>query len=77
MPEFITRQAESKLHMFWPTMQEAWFQKHPEERILGLPLPTDPKARDLTPDELTRLGAAITARKGVSKAFFTLPTREC
>ncbi|KAJ7686446.1 hypothetical protein B0H14DRAFT_3534564 [Mycena olivaceomarginata] len=70
MPEFITRQAESKLHMFWPTMQEAWFQKHPKERILGLPLPTDPKARDLTPDKLTRLGTAITARKGQLENWF-------
>jgi hypothetical protein len=75
MSEFIKRQAEGKLHMFWATMQEAWFRTYPEERILGLPLPTDADARVLTPDELTRLGAAITARKGVSDAYFTRPTR--
>jgi hypothetical protein len=74
MSEFIKRQAESKLHLFWATMQEAWFQKHPEEHNLGLPLPTDADARDLTSDELTRLGAAITARKAVSNASFTHAT---
>jgi hypothetical protein len=70
MLEFIKQQAEGKLHLFWPTMQEAWFQTYSEEHILGLPLPTDPNARDLTQDELARLGAAITARMGVSKSFF-------
>ncbi|KAJ7866846.1 hypothetical protein B0H14DRAFT_2573269 [Mycena olivaceomarginata] len=70
MSEFIKRQAEGKLHLFWPTMQEAWFQTYSEERILGLPLPTDADARVLTPDELMRLGAAITARKGQLENWF-------
>ncbi|KAJ7839388.1 hypothetical protein B0H14DRAFT_3698159 [Mycena olivaceomarginata] len=72
MSEFIKRQAEGKLHMFWATMQEAWFRTYPEERILGLPLPTDADAdaRVLMPDELTRLGAAITARKGQLENWF-------
>ncbi|KAJ7347693.1 hypothetical protein DFH08DRAFT_960128 [Mycena albidolilacea] len=51
-------------------MQEAWLQKYPEEHNLGLPLPTDTDTRDLTSDELTRLGAAITARKAQLENWF-------
>ncbi|KAJ6512091.1 hypothetical protein C8R47DRAFT_1207442 [Mycena vitilis] len=64
LPAFIKRQAEHKLHLFWPSMHEAWFMLNPEQRALGLPLPTDPTARALTPEEIEVLGAATVVRKG-------------
>ncbi|KAJ7225246.1 hypothetical protein B0H12DRAFT_1240680 [Mycena haematopus] len=63
LSEFIQRQAENKLHLFWPTMYEAWFKENPEHCRLGLPLPKDADARELTPDELAMLGTAIKAKK--------------
>ncbi|KAJ6458297.1 hypothetical protein C8R45DRAFT_1221666 [Mycena sanguinolenta] len=63
LPLFIQRQAEGKLHLFWPPLMEAWFQKYPEHTLLNLPLPADKDGRELTPDELARLGAAIKARR--------------
>jgi hypothetical protein len=69
MPDFIKRQAEGKLHLFKPTMEEDWFREFPEQRKLGLPLPKGPDACQLTQDELATLGAAIQARKGVSTVF--------
>ncbi|KAJ6451805.1 hypothetical protein C8R45DRAFT_1223757 [Mycena sanguinolenta] len=66
LPLFIQRQAEGKLHLFWPPLMEAWFQKYPEHTLLNLPLPADKDGRELTPDELARLGAAIKARRSVS-----------
>ncbi|KAJ6486557.1 hypothetical protein C8R47DRAFT_1216657 [Mycena vitilis] len=64
LPAFVTRQAEHKLHLFWPSMHEAWFTQNPEQAVLGLPLPNDPTARALTPDEMKVLGAATVVRKG-------------
>ncbi|KAJ7450107.1 hypothetical protein FB451DRAFT_1566645 [Mycena latifolia] len=63
LKDYITRQAESKLHLFWPAMVEAWFRQYPEHPGLGLPMPNDPSARVLTEDELALLGVAITARR--------------
>ncbi|KAJ7714239.1 hypothetical protein B0H14DRAFT_3635407 [Mycena olivaceomarginata] len=63
MPDFIRRQAEGKLHLFWPVMVESWFKKFPEELNLNLPLTSDKKARRLTPDELATLGIALRARR--------------
>jgi hypothetical protein len=71
LAEFIKRQAEGKLHLFWAPMHEAWFKVFPEHTHLNLPLPNTKDARQLTPDELTVLGAAILARKGVSTMLFT------
>ncbi|KAF8187858.1 hypothetical protein K438DRAFT_1764568 [Mycena galopus ATCC 62051] len=64
MPDFIKRQAEGKLHLFWPPMPEGWFQRYPEEKDLKLPLPTDQDKRALTSEEVLKLGAAILVRKG-------------
>ncbi|KAJ6448592.1 hypothetical protein C8R45DRAFT_1115197 [Mycena sanguinolenta] len=63
LPKFIERQAEGKLHLFWPPVMEAWFKEYPEHTKLNLPLPTDPDARPLSDDELATLGAAIKARR--------------
>jgi hypothetical protein len=76
MSDFMKRQAEGKLHLFTPAMQEAFFHEFPEHHKLGLPLPKGPDARQLTQDELVTLGAAIQARKGVSTAFITCSTRQ-
>ncbi|KAF8179380.1 hypothetical protein K438DRAFT_1769085 [Mycena galopus ATCC 62051] len=63
MPDFVRRQAEKKLHLFWPTLYAAWFEQFPEHTALKLPLPKAEGARELTPDELATLVAAILARK--------------
>ncbi|KAJ7710145.1 hypothetical protein B0H16DRAFT_1745735 [Mycena metata] len=70
MPDYIRRQAERKLHLFWPPMQAGFFGKWPEHANLGLPLPDDPDARKLTDDELVYLGIAITARIKQLEAWF-------
>ncbi|KAJ6614469.1 hypothetical protein B0H10DRAFT_2221204 [Mycena sp. CBHHK59/15] len=70
MADFIKRQAEGKLHLFKPAMEEDWFREFPEQRKLGLPLPKGPDARQLTQDELATLGAAIQARKGQLDNWF-------
>ncbi|KAJ6596597.1 hypothetical protein B0H10DRAFT_1960067 [Mycena sp. CBHHK59/15] len=59
MADFMRRQAEGKLHLFWPPMLEAYVAKWPEHGLLNLPLPNDPSARKLTQDELAIVGAAI------------------
>ncbi|KAJ7750624.1 hypothetical protein B0H16DRAFT_1460721 [Mycena metata] len=70
MPDFIRRQAEHKLHLFWPAMIEAWVRKWPEHAALGLPLPSDATARALTADELATVGAAIKERKNKLENWF-------
>jgi hypothetical protein len=69
MPDFVRRQAEKKLHLFWPTLYAGWFERYPEHTALNLPLSNAKDARELTPDELATLGAAILARKTVIDAF--------
>ncbi|KAJ7024940.1 hypothetical protein C8F04DRAFT_1191985 [Mycena alexandri] len=63
LAEFTVKQADGKLHLFWPPFYKAWFKKYPEEPVLGLPLPAGPDARQLTQVELATLGAAILATK--------------
>ncbi|KAJ6539873.1 hypothetical protein DFH09DRAFT_1090184 [Mycena vulgaris] len=63
MPEYIRRQAQKKLYMFWGPMEEGWFSRFSEHASLGLPLLSDPSAPALTKDQLTALGMAISARK--------------
>ncbi|KAJ7145478.1 hypothetical protein C8R46DRAFT_1232033 [Mycena filopes] len=70
MNQFISRQAEHKLHLFWPAMNEGYFRVWPEHVQLGLPLPTDPLARALTPEENTTLGVAVKAKKGQLENWF-------
>ncbi|KAJ7808719.1 hypothetical protein B0H14DRAFT_2608616 [Mycena olivaceomarginata] len=64
MAEFIKRQVEGKLDLFWAPMTEAWFNRFPEQATLKLPLPSDKNKRKLTEDETKALGKAITTRKG-------------
>ncbi|KAJ7116676.1 hypothetical protein C8R44DRAFT_739360 [Mycena epipterygia] len=70
MGDFMRRQGEGKLHLFWSGMQEAWFHRWPEERPLKLPIPSDADARALTDTELLLLGAAIRARKNQLENWF-------
>ncbi|KAJ6471704.1 hypothetical protein DFH09DRAFT_1476105 [Mycena vulgaris] len=70
LSDFITRQAEGKLHLFWAPMIEAWFRRWPEHTLLGLALPNDPSARPLTANELATLGAAIQARRRKLENWF-------
>ncbi|KAJ7078283.1 hypothetical protein B0H15DRAFT_804886 [Mycena belliarum] len=70
LQDFITRQAEGKLHLFWPSMYEAWFRKYPEHSALGLPMANDTDARPLTADELGILGAKILGRRKQIETWF-------
>ncbi|KAJ7495435.1 hypothetical protein FB451DRAFT_1387463 [Mycena latifolia] len=70
MKDYITRQAEGKLHLFWPNMLEAWFRKFPEYTNLGLPTPNDPNGRALTDEEMAALGLAIQARRKKLENWF-------
>ncbi|KAJ7769088.1 hypothetical protein DFH07DRAFT_768997 [Mycena maculata] len=69
LADFLRRQADGKLHLFWPIMEMKYFSLFPVEGRLGLPLPNDPSARTLTDDEVVVLGAVILAKK---KACFVL-----
>ncbi|KAJ7480487.1 hypothetical protein B0H11DRAFT_2280527 [Mycena galericulata] len=70
VPDYIRRQAERKLHLFWAPMMETWFKQFAEHTTLDLSLPNDANGRTLTPDELATLGAAILARKGQLENWF-------
>ncbi|KAJ7705758.1 hypothetical protein B0H16DRAFT_1747117 [Mycena metata] len=70
MPDYVRRQAQGKLHLFWPTMTEGFFSNWSEHAQLGLPLPNDPNARKLTDEELVTLGIAIKARIKQLEAWF-------
>ncbi|KAJ7019531.1 hypothetical protein C8F04DRAFT_1276131 [Mycena alexandri] len=70
MPDYVRRQAEHKLHLFWPPMQAGFFARWSEHARLGLPLPKDPNARKLTEDELAILGAALMARIKQLESWF-------
>ncbi|KAJ7801655.1 hypothetical protein B0H14DRAFT_3489312 [Mycena olivaceomarginata] len=70
MANFIQRQAEGKLHLFWPPMMEAWFTEFPEHEKLGLSLPTDQDATPLTEVELASLGAAIKTQRSKLENWF-------
>ncbi|KAF7347983.1 hypothetical protein MSAN_01750400 [Mycena sanguinolenta] len=69
VPDFLRKQAEKKLHVFWNTLYPQWFLKFPEHGVLGLPLPTDPEARELTDTEVLTVGAAIQSRKCINTWF--------
>jgi hypothetical protein len=73
MADYIRRQAEGKLHLFWPAMRQAFFAKFPEHVNLGLPLPTDQTAPKLTDEELAILKDAIESRKSVCDVYFAWP----
>ncbi|KAJ7881646.1 hypothetical protein B0H13DRAFT_2667571 [Mycena leptocephala] len=57
LPLYLTRQAEKKLHKFWPIVAEAFLQDYPEEARLGFTKAT------VTPEQWTALKDAIEARK--------------
>ncbi|KAJ7139955.1 hypothetical protein C8R43DRAFT_955042 [Mycena crocata] len=71
IPEFIQRQAENKLGLFWPTMQEEWFRRWPEQ---AAPNPDEPVV-PLTAQQLLALGAAILVRKNKLENYFRNNTR--
>jgi hypothetical protein len=64
IPLYLTRQAEKKLHKFWPIVGEAFLQDYPEEARLGFNKAT------ATPEQWTALKDAIEARKRVSRTFW-------
>ncbi|KAJ6453902.1 hypothetical protein C8R45DRAFT_1112167 [Mycena sanguinolenta] len=68
--DFVRKQAEKKLPAFFGTLYPLWFPKFPEHVLLGLPLSTDPNARQLTDDEKSTLGAAIRKRKQRLETWF-------
>ncbi|KAF7338920.1 hypothetical protein MSAN_02215300 [Mycena sanguinolenta] len=70
LPIYVQRQAEQKLSLFWPSMEEAWFQKYPEQAALDLPLPTDQNKRALEPEERVKLQKALEGRKGQLANWF-------
>ncbi|KAJ7120866.1 hypothetical protein C8R44DRAFT_736575 [Mycena epipterygia] len=70
MDNFMRRQGEGKLHLFWPGLYEAWFHKWPQERALQLPIPSDANARTLTDIELLLLGVAIKTKKTQLENWF-------
>ncbi|KAJ7620801.1 hypothetical protein B0H17DRAFT_1219496 [Mycena rosella] len=63
LPDFIRRQAQKKLHLFWGPMHEGWLVQFPEQAELGLPLPSDATAPPLMDPQMAVLGAAIEKRK--------------
>jgi hypothetical protein len=73
MADFLRRQAEKKLGQFWAPVYSAWLSKYPEQAELHLPLPDNPDAHQLTPDENKKLGAAITERKKVRMFLIRRP----
>jgi len=60
--EYIKRQGQRKLNLFWPAMQEAWFAQFPERVRLGLPS----GEALLTNDQIDVLHDAIIAHKKMS-----------
>ncbi|KAJ7353248.1 hypothetical protein DFH08DRAFT_804823 [Mycena albidolilacea] len=66
--DYLRRQAEKKLHLFWGPLHHQWFREFPEHAGLGLPLPGDENSRKLTDEETVILGAAIQSRKKASHA---------
>ncbi|KAJ7776640.1 hypothetical protein DFH07DRAFT_951774 [Mycena maculata] len=59
LPDFMRRQAEGKLHLFWGPFFLKFFGAFCMEAKLNLPLPTDRNAHKLTVEERTMLGDAI------------------
>ncbi|KAJ7511235.1 hypothetical protein B0H11DRAFT_2215074 [Mycena galericulata] len=70
LPEYIRRQAEGKLFLFWGPMKEAWFRRYPEQAELGLPLPTDRSAAPLSDIDKAILGKAIKSRSAQLVSWF-------
>ncbi|KAK7046253.1 hypothetical protein R3P38DRAFT_3420860 [Favolaschia claudopus] len=73
--EYITKQAENKLHVFWPLVREAFNRLSPPARRLGLPDHNDPKER-LTEAELDALGTAIAERNQQIKDWYRNKTKK-
>ncbi|KAJ7801998.1 hypothetical protein B0H14DRAFT_2614767 [Mycena olivaceomarginata] len=65
---YLRRQAEKKLHLFWGPLHHQWFREFPEHATLGLPLPGDENGRKLTDEETVILGAVILSPKKASHA---------
>ncbi|KAJ7815103.1 hypothetical protein B0H14DRAFT_2603720 [Mycena olivaceomarginata] len=63
LAEFLKRQAEGKLHLFWPPMQEAWFKAFTVHTRLELPLPNTKDARVLENSESSPAAPAPTQKR--------------
>ncbi|KAK6996469.1 hypothetical protein R3P38DRAFT_3222115 [Favolaschia claudopus] len=74
--EYITKQAENKLHLFWPLVREALQRLSPQARRLGLPDHNDPNARLLTKAELDTLATAIEERNKRIKEWYRNKTKK-
>ncbi|KAJ7116915.1 hypothetical protein C8R44DRAFT_879446 [Mycena epipterygia] len=59
MDDYRRLQAERKLYLFWPDMQQRWFTRFPESERLGLPPQTEPA----TTGESDALHAAMAQRR--------------
>ncbi|KAJ7662667.1 hypothetical protein DFH06DRAFT_1325023 [Mycena polygramma] len=70
MPIFLHHQKRGKLYKFWEPMFAEFFLLFPEQKVLGLALPTDKDAPPLTPDQFTLLGAAIDKRRSQLLNYF-------
>ncbi|KAJ7291347.1 hypothetical protein C8J57DRAFT_1587314 [Mycena rebaudengoi] len=73
MPDYIQRQTEGKLHLFWGPMFEGFLWRFPEHTKLQLPSAeaTDSiPARALTSEERSKLAAAIERRKKQIATWF-------
>ncbi|KAK6996739.1 hypothetical protein R3P38DRAFT_3221870 [Favolaschia claudopus] len=74
--EYITKQAENKLHLFWPLVREALHRLSPAARRLGLPDHNDPKERLLTQAELDTLATALEERNKRIKEWYRNKTKK-
>ncbi|KAJ7443367.1 hypothetical protein FB451DRAFT_1437498 [Mycena latifolia] len=70
LPDYVRRQAQKKLSLFWGPMEEGWFYEFPEQAVLGLPLPQQPGSDLITPEQREALGAAIKKRKEQLASWF-------
>ncbi|KAJ7433317.1 hypothetical protein B0H11DRAFT_2259579 [Mycena galericulata] len=70
MADYIRRQAQKKLYLFWAPMEEGWFQRFPEQAALGLPHPTELNATRLTEAQMEMVRDAIESRKEKLKNWF-------
>ncbi|KAK7040425.1 hypothetical protein R3P38DRAFT_3180137 [Favolaschia claudopus] len=70
LPEYVKRRADNKIHLCWAPMYEDYFKRFPAQAELGLPLPTDVNARQLTAEEEDTLSTALEKRKKQLENWF-------
>ncbi|KAJ7037098.1 hypothetical protein C8F04DRAFT_1257328 [Mycena alexandri] len=70
MADYIVRQAQKKVHKFWPIIWETFFRDHPVDGMLGIDKAT------ATPEEWQTLQNAILAKKEQIKSWFRYQHRK-